>query len=176
MARKKNRFQWTGDADELPQRAERRDQNEARLEKRQLTDLALRLARLTAGELERLELDELLVDEIVMLAGLGAQSARRRQLLRVQGLLRGVDVSAVEARLAGSSRDDARLRALERWRGVLIAGGDAELEAYLGAHPSADRQRLRSLVRRARGEGPTASKAARRLFQVMKADVPVDEG
>ncbi len=171
MARKKTRFQWTEEDGELEQ-GERRDQVEARQLRHELAALSGRLADLTPGQLKRLALDELLVKEIVLLGRLGPQSARRRQVLRVSGLLRGADLEDLEIRLAGSGQDEGKLRSLEHWRSKLIGGGDTELEAFIEAHPSADRQRLRSLIRQARTPGRAGSSAARRLFQEMKAEEP----
>ena len=175
MARKKKSFQWSADATEVEEPVERRDRKEERAQNRALDRLALRLASLTLGERTRLPLDDQLLEELALLASLGPQSAHRRQLLRVQGLLRVADLAAIEAGLAGEVQDDARLWSTERWRSRIIAGGDAELEAYVAEHPGADRQHLRSLARQARGQGPAAAGAARRLFQAMKADVPIGE-
>jgi len=169
MARKKTRYQWTTEEGEVYEPVERRDRNELRAQNQALEELALRLASMTVGERQRLPLDEYVLDEIELLARLGPKSARRRQLLRVQAHLRAADLDALEAALAGAGQDDAKLNALERWRSKLIDGGDDALTAFVDAHPSADRQRIRALIRQARKQGPAAKKAARSLFQVLKA-------
>ena len=72
------------------------------------------------------------------------------------------------AALAGLEQDQ-RLRALERWRDRLVAGDDSDLQAFIEDHPAADRQRLRALLRQARGEGKGAAKAMKAVFQELKA-------
>ena len=52
---------------------------------------------------------------------------------------------------------------------------DAVLQTFLDTHTGADRQQLRTLIRRSRGEGSGASKASKRLFQVLKAAAPRPE-
>ncbi len=173
MARKRQRYQSRSAGDDNDEQVEPPDRDEELFESRALAKLALRLAGMTADQRQQLPLDDLLQEEIAVLARLGRKTAHRRQLLRVQGLLRAADVHELRARLAGSVQEDARHRALERVRGKLIDGGDAELEVYLAAHPAADRQQLRSLIRQARKEGPAAKKAARRLFQLLKAVPPI---
>lgn len=171
MARKRRSHQWTQDEDAMPEPAERRDRNEERSQEKELRALALRLAAMTPAQRQQLPLDELLLDEIVHLAGLGRKSAHRRQLLRVQGLLRLEDLDPLLAHLEGATEDRGRLLGLERWRARLLEGGDADLSAYIEAHPSVDRQRLRALIRQARREGHGGKDAARRLFQLLKAAV-----
>ena len=78
-------------------------------------------------------------------------------------------MEAVEAALAGDNEHDQKMRALERWRDRLVAGGDADLQAFIEEHPAADRQRLRTLLRQARGEGKGAAKALKAVFQELKA-------
>lgn len=175
MPRKKPTHQWTRDDPDAFEPAERLDRNEERIQEQALRALATRLAGLPPGHLQRLPLDEQLVAEITHLADLGRTSAHRRQLLRVQGLLRQVELAPLEAALAGFTPDQARLRSLERWRTALIEGGDTELDAFILAHPLVDRQRMRTLIRQARKEGPAAAGAARALFRLMKGTAP-DEG
>ena len=174
MARKRPHYLTRDADDESGEPAERLLPSEARRQHKAFEDLAQRLAAMTTDQLEQLPLDDHLRDEIALLGRMGRQSARRRQQLRVMGLLRQTDLSQIEAGLDGSDHDVARLRFLERWRGRLIDGDDIELAAYMAAHPTADRQRLRSLIRQARKQGPVAKAAARKLFQLMKAVEPVE--
>ncbi len=169
MARKKTRYQWTSEEGEVYEPVERRDRNELRAHNQALEELALRLASMTSGQRQRLPLDPFVLEEIDLLARLGPKSARRRQLLRVQAHLRAADLEVLEAALAGAGQDDAMLNALERWRGKLLEGGDDALNAFMDAHPAADRQRIRALIRQAKKPGPSGKKAKRSLFQVLKA-------
>ncbi len=169
MARKKPHFQWTAEDGEAPPLGERRDRNEARAEREALVAMARRLEALPEGILRQLPIDDAQVEAILHLARLGPQSAHRRQMLRVQKLLRDADLEAIEASLAGYQADAPAQRTAERWRDRLIEHGDEALRAYLDEHPRADRQRLRALIRQARGQGGAAKKAARKLYQALMA-------
>lgn len=180
MARKKTRFQWArgedeGDEGEVFGYPGRRDRTAERDEARELDALALRLAGLTTGQRAALPLDQDLLAELQLLSDLSGQSAHRRQLLRVQGLLRAADLDTLQAALAGDTPEAARIRVLERLRQSLLDGSDDDLQAFVDRHPRADRQVLRGLIRQARGEGPRARKASKKLFQRLKLLVPVDE-
>lgn len=177
MGRKKSHFEWTRDdqPDEARVRALRRDRTGERLFNRDLDALALRMAAMTPGQRRQLPLDPDLREAIDHLADLGTKTAHRRQLIYVQGLLRFVDIEELEAALAGETADVARGHALERWRDRLLSGGEEDLQAFVVEHPTADRQQLRSLVRAARGEGQQTRRAARRLYQALKAEAPREE-
>ena len=177
MGRKKSHFQWTRDdqADEARVPAVRRDRTTERAFNRSLDALALRMAAMTPGQRRQLPLDPDLLAAIDHLDDLGTKTAHRRQLIRVQGLLRFADLEALEAALAGATAEAARGHALERWRDRLIGGGEDDLQAFVAEHPDADRQQLRSLARTARGESPAAKRAARRLYQALKAQDAVEE-
>jgi ribosome-associated protein len=175
MARKKQRYQWTAEDGELPPVNERRDRTEAKSEREALVNLARRLEAMPAGARARLPLDEQALESIVLLRSLGPQSAHRRQMLRVVKLLRGADIEAIEAALAGTAPDAAETRGAERWRRALLEGDDEALREYLEAHPGVDRQRLRSLIRQARKPGTAAKGAARKLFLLLKDAVPMGE-
>ena len=154
------------DTEDIPEPAARRDAVQNKAEKKALDAVTRRLLALPPSKRAKLELDEDLLDELELLEKQGPKSSRRRQMLRLQGLLRAVDIEALTTKLDDDGGDaDA---SLERWRRKLLAGGDEELQAFLDEHPGADRQELRSLVRRARGEGPAAQRAFKRLYQVLK--------
>jgi ribosome-associated protein len=169
MARRKPHFQWTVEDGEAPPLGERRDRNEASIERSALQAMVRRLEPLPKGALQRLPLGDELVEAILHLARLGAQSAHRRQVLRVITLLRDVDLEALEARLAGANPDAALERAAERWRERLLEDEDEALHAYLEEHPSADRQQLRSLIRQSHKEGASAKNARTKLFRFLLA-------
>jgi ribosome-associated protein len=105
---------------------------------------------------------------------LKAREARRRQLQYIGRLMRAEDADAIAQAVAeaeaGSAAAKRRLHLLERWRERLLGEGDSALAAFLDAHPDADRQHLRQLIRRARfeldqGRPPAAS---RKLFRYLR--------
>jgi ribosome-associated protein len=136
-------------------------------EAHELQALGEALAELSAERLEALDLDESLLDALRAWSRTRTHEGRRRQRQYIGKLMRGVDVEPLRAAVAaarlGPARDALALHEAERWRDELIAHDDA-LTRWLDAHPRADAQRLRSLVRNARLEvhDPAASPDARR--------------
>lgn len=126
------------------------------------------LAALPVEERALLPADDDLRDAIEQLAGMKADGARSRLIRHLarrtpdgawpplEGVLARVEDASVEA--------TALEHAATEWRARLLDEGDTGVDAFVEAHPTADRGRLRQLVRNAgKGEGP-ASKRARRLL------------
>ena len=174
MGKKRKGFQWQRDDQpgEALEPVVRFESSAKNSDNEELSILTHRLIDLPAGRRARLPVDDELKEAITHLIKLGGQSATRRQMLRVKHLLRLEDREAVAAFIDGDSDDAARGVNLERWRERILAGGDDELSAFLERFPGGDRQRLRTLSRQARGTGPAAQRAARRLFQEMKSGDP----
>jgi ribosome-associated protein len=124
------------------------------------------LSELPADRLDALDLAEPLRDALLEWRRTRSHEGRRRQMQYIGKLMRGVDVTplreAVAAAQLGSARDALALHEAERWRDELIASDDATTR-WLDAHPGADAQRLRSLVRSARleAEAPAPADARR---------------
>jgi len=79
---------------------------------------------------------------------------------------------AVAAMQLGRAKDALALHEAERWRSELIAD-DAALTRWTAAHPEADLQQLRSLVRAARKDAAAmpeqrSGRAYRDLFKFIK--------
>ena len=87
--------------------------------------------------------------------------------------MRGLDLGPVRAALASRAEntrlDAARFRRAERWRDLLVDGGDAAL-AEFGAEFAVDRAQLARLAGDARRERDTGrpAGAARRLFRFVQ--------
>jgi ribosome-associated protein len=142
-----------------------------------LQDIGEALVALPEGRLAELDLPERLRDAVMDARRISKFGALRRQLQYIGRLMRDVDSVAIAARLEawnGQSREaTAYLHVLERWRERLM-DDDRAVEELLAAHPHADVQRLRTLVRNARreqtlGRGPASYRA---LFQELKATIP----
>src|SRR5689334_15037309 len=129
-------------------------------EAHELQALGEALADLPAERLEALPLGEPLRDALREWARTRSHEGRRRQLQYIGKLMRGVDVEPIRAAIAsarlGPARDALALHEAERWREELLAHDEAATR-WLGAHPGADAQRLRSLVRSARLEAASAT-------------------
>ncbi len=169
MGRKRSDHQWVRDDQDgdAPQPAQRRDQTENRAEKKALDAMIRRLLAITPPKRVKLGVPEDLIAELAVLERQGPKSGRRRQMLRVQGVLRTVDLDALRQLLDDDTQAaDSRL---ERWRRDLLAGGDEALQRFLDEHPDGDRQQIRTLTRQARGGSPAARRAYKRLYQALKA-------
>ncbi len=102
-----------------------------------------------------------------------SHEGRRRQLQYVGKLMRDVDAEPIRRALAERAGQSAQARAqqltLERWRTRLIEDEGA-LTAFAEAHPGADLQALRALIRNARKEIAESKppRAQRELFRMIR--------
>lgn len=123
-----------------------------------LQSLGERLVALDAARLATLDLPERLADAVALARTITRHEARRRQMQYIGRLMRDVDAAPLEAALArfaeGPAQDKARFAALERWRTRLLDEPEA-LDAFVAAHPRADRAALADLIVRARAERGT---------------------
>jgi ribosome-associated protein len=97
-------------------------------------------------------------------------SARKRSLRLVRTALRAMDVEELRRRiedLAYAAPKSEQQLSAERWAARLVDGGESELSAFVEAHPAADRQRFRALVRNVK-KAPEA-KAAETKTALTKA-------
>ncbi len=102
------------------------------------------------------------------------RSGLRRQRLYVAGLLRYEDLDALREALpqhGGVSPREQALQVVEHWRRRLVEGGDEVLDELVEAFPAADRQALRSLIRRAQKEhaAEKPGKGFKALFAELRA-------
>lgn len=144
---------------------ERSYDHEHQAARKRFQDLADQLVGMSAGRRSLLPLDETLNEEIEVYLRQGPKSSRRRQLLRVQTLLRGCDLEALEIALESDlqgGQDGPKV-----WVGELLAGGDTELMAFVEEHPAADRLQLRTLLRRARATGKPGERAKEKLLAAL---------
>ena len=163
---------------ETPEDAEDDDvlEEPARLSYRARKDHSEALARLAVAlvELAPHQLGELALDDelraVVEACRPMTRAPRIRELRRISTILRRHDYDSLAAAVRdagtrGSTRA-RRLRECEDWRDKIVAGDDAVLEAFVTAYPSADRQHLRQLARRARAA--PAGRGFRSLFQAIR--------
>lgn len=134
---------------------------------RQLVDLA-------DGTLKKLELPESLAEAISETRKLKSREARRRHLQLIGKLMRTVDVEALTLALERmdhkSPANQRQIKKLEKWRDRLSSGDSALIEDIIEQYPSADRQQLRNLQRRAVHEDSPEkmSAAQRKLFAYLR--------
>ncbi|HLT44683.1 MAG TPA: ribosome biogenesis factor YjgA [Luteimonas sp.] len=147
--------------------------------------LATTLAELEPGRLAKLPLPEHLLPHIAEARRIGSHIARKRQLAFLAKQMRREDDEvldairdALDAGGEAARQETALLHRAERWRERLLAEGDAALAELLDAHPDADRQKLRQLVRsaldeQARNKPP---RAFRELFKLLRGMLAQERG
>lgn len=160
---------------EQPERAERPNKSQIKREMAALHDMALQLVELTDGATKKMPIDDQLLESVQLARRIRhTREGYRRQLQRVTKLLRGSDYQAIEAALANLKRsgeqENARFHALERWRDRILTDGDDAVQAFIEEHPSADRQKLRQLVRKTQKEQAENKPPAayRELFKYLR--------
>jgi len=139
----------------------------------ELQKLGTALVDLPAAQLESLALPADLLQAVLEAQRISSHGAKRRQMQYIGKIMRKVDPEPVRAALAAVAGSSAAARAqqmrLESWRERLI-GDDEALTAFAGAHPGADLQALRALIRNARKEIAEAKppRAQRELFRLIR--------
>ncbi len=151
--------------------------------------LAQALGEMSATQLDKLPVPEHLLVYFADLRRITAHGARKRQHAYIAKQLRNEEDEtldairdAMDAGGEAARQETALLHRAEHWRERLLEEGDAALAELLDAHPGADRQQLRQLVRnaleeRAKNKPP---RAFRELFRVVRdaigdGDEPADE-
>lgn len=168
MGKRKSRgFGWTRDPDdpELRQPVERPNRAALKRHLDALEAVVLSIVALPPSERRALPLQPEILDELEVLARCPPTPARKRQLHYVKRLMGQLPLEPLQAALAGETPRSDRLRQVELWRDRLLEEGDVALAELIDAHPSADRQHLRALIRRA----STGARAQRQLFDALKA-------
>ena len=141
-------------------------------------ELGEQLAAMTATQLGRLPIPEELLPHIRETQRITSHGARKRQLAFLAKQMRKLDDEVLDAIRDAMSKDGeaarretAALHRVEALRDALLGDdGDAALTALLAAHPQADRQQLRQLLRNVREERAKNKppRAFRELFRVLR--------
>lgn len=139
-----------------------------------LFKLGQQLVALTTNQLDALPIPGRVRDAVDEAQRIRSFGARKRQLLFLAKQLREADTDALAEAMAehlgDGAADRAALHRIERWRDLLLTEGLPAINRLAATHPQLDRQRLRSLVRKAsteleRGLPPAAS---RELFRELR--------
>lgn len=172
---KKPELDWTDDQEEIIWVSK----SEIKRDAEALKKLGEKLVELTQANLDKVPLDETLLDA-VNLARRSVKEARRRQLQFIGKLLRSIEVEPIQEALDKienkHNQQQAMLHKLEYLRDDLVAQGDDVLSRFFDDYPQADRQNLRNLVRAAKKEKEQNKppKAYREIFQYLKELILVD--
>jgi len=139
----------------------------------ELRDLGKELTELGKDQLAQLDIPENLRDAIREMKHINKFGAQRRQVQYIGKLMREVDTAPILAKLdvwkGKSQHHTAYMHQLERWRDRLMEN-DSALTELLAAHPQADAQRLRTLIRNAHKEQSANKppKNYREIFQALR--------
>ena len=141
-------------------------------------ELGEQLVALTATQLGKLPIPEELLPHIRETQRITSFGARKRQLAFLAKQMRKLDDEELDAIRDAMSKDGeaarretAALHRVEALREALLGDdGDAALTGLLAAHPQADRQKLRQLVRNVREERAKNKppRAFRELFRELR--------
>ncbi|MDO5053697.1 ribosome biogenesis factor YjgA [Pasteurella oralis] len=137
-----------------------------------LKKLGEKLVNLNKAKLDKIPLEDKLLEAIELAQRL-QKEAKRRQLQYIGKLLRNIEVEPIQEALDKlenkHNQQQALLHKLEMLRDTLIDNDDAFTQ-FLDQHPEADRQHLRHLIRSAQKEKAQNKppKAYREIFQYLK--------
>lgn len=148
----------------------------------ELQDLGTALLTLSAHQLDAIEMDERLREALREHGRMPTREARRRHMQYIGKLLRDTDSEPARRALEQIRAGAARVLAeAEAWRERLL-NEDGALTDWIKAHPQAEIQPLRALLRNARrelaeleasapGTARAKSRAYKTLFQTLRAQL-----
>lgn len=142
-----------------------------------LTDLGRELVELPQNKLDKIPLEDNLLDAINLARRIKERGGKKRQIQYIGKLLRKSDadpiIAAMEQLKTEHLRENAKFHRLEQWRDRLIEEGDKALGELLAEHPDADRQHLRQLLRNAQREKKQNKppKSAREIFKYLRENL-----
>ncbi len=151
-----------------------KSKSQLKKEAESMQKLGEKLIALTANELEKIPLDEKLLDAIHHAQTLNARGAIRRQRQYIGKLMRETDTLAIQQAYERLVHTDnqavAQLHLIEQLRDKLIAQGDEALNEVIAHFPDADRRHVRQLARNAKNElgKPVPPKSSRKLFKYLR--------
>jgi ribosome-associated protein len=158
--------------------AERPNKTQIKRQMDALHKVAQRLVELSDGSTRKMPLDDELQSAVQLARRIrNTREGYRRQLQLITKLLREANHEEIEAALNNLQRsgdqENALFHALERWRERIIEEGDSAIQEFILAHPTAERQKLRQLVRQINKEKTLEKPPAayRELFKYLRSCV-----
>lgn len=133
-------------------------------------EVGRKLVDLPKEKLNKLNLEESLMDAVLEAKRITANGAIRRQMQYIGRLMRDTDVAPIIEQLTKwegkNQEENARFHQMERWRTRLLESQEAVSE-FLNLYPQADSQQLRTLIRNAQKEASLQKppKSSRELFK-----------
>ncbi|WP_151766302.1 ribosome biogenesis factor YjgA [Acinetobacter nosocomialis] len=162
MARRPQRY-TEEDFDSLEGRASKTEQKKA---VQRMAALGEQLAQLSIKQIQKLPVDERLIDALLEVQNISSFEARRRQFQRVGKLLRNEDETVILSYLA--PQQGAKKQAqLMRWVDRMIEQGDPAINEFSKIYNASERHTLRQHVLRINRD---------KTQQVPEADLEASKG
>ena len=139
-----------------------------------LQDLGIELTELSEQQLKEIPLPDVLYKAIIEAKKIHKYGALKRHRQYIGKLMRKADAETIEQHVQRfklpQQQQNLQFKQLEQWRDRMLAEGDVAVNAFIADYFSADRQKLRQLVKNAQKEkqqnrAPTAS---RQLFKYLR--------
>lgn len=139
-----------------------------------ITDLGVELTQLTDSQIKSVPMSDSLFNAIMEYKRIRKHSALKRQRLYIGKLIRQDDWETIQDHLNKIKepllQNNARFKEMENWRDRMLSDGDKAVNAFIGEHHQADRQKLRQIVKSAikekeKGDAPAH---ARKLFKYIR--------
>jgi ribosome-associated protein len=152
---------------------ERPNKTQLKREMKLLHDLGRELIELASSKFNEITLSERMYEAIFAGKKMN-KSALQRQLRFISSIMHEEDVETIQFQLKQlalpQQQANDEFHQLEDWRDKLIAGDNDLLESVVEQFETADRQKLRQLIRNANKEAQQNSppKASRLLFKYLK--------
>jgi len=140
----------------------------------EVSDLCEEITHLTATQIEKLELPDVLVVAIEEAAKMPVRGARKRQLKYITSLMRSLDMEPIQAALdkmkTKSAHAARELHQSENWRDRLLSDDTQALTDLLNKFTDVDVQQVRQLIRNAKKEQTLNKppKSSRLLFRYLR--------
>jgi ribosome-associated protein len=143
-------------------------------------ELGMKLVVLSKTQIDKLELDEIIYDNVLKTKTIKINTeAYRRHLQYIGKLMRNVDVEALQLDIKNvlnqNSNESAKQNVAEKLKDQLMNEGDQAIQELIEKHPDLDRQKLRQLIRQSNKEltkkPDQASKSAAELVKYLRTEI-----
>lgn len=139
--------------EEQPLHSEKDSKTKRKKEMIDLQKIGEALTKLTHEQLLEMNLPDKLLTAIQELKKFTTHESRRRQFQYIGKIMRDIDHETIQQTLRAiqlvHDKHTAQFHQIEKWRIELLAQGDTALNTFLNTYPTADRQQLRQLIRKA---------------------------
>ncbi|MCJ8301240.1 ribosome biogenesis factor YjgA [Shewanella sp.] len=143
-------------------------------------ELGKKIVALSKTQIDRLELDEMLYDNVLKTKIIKTNTeAYRRQLQFIGKLMRYVNIEELQLKMKNvlnqNSNESAKQNVAEKIKDQLLNEGDSAVQALIEKYPDLERQKLRQLVRQSKKEltkkPDDASKSATELVKYIRSEL-----